>query len=54
MNQSPNNTWHGVPRAEIRWHPTVVPERCVGCGPCTTSCGRGVYAFDYAANPLCR
>ena len=42
--------WHGIPREEIDWHPTVVDERCIGCGLCTTSCGRGVYAFDYERN----
>ena len=45
-----NNQWHGVPRAEIQWHPTVIADRCVGCGLCVTSCGRGVYAFDYEQN----
>jgi NAD-dependent dihydropyrimidine dehydrogenase PreA subunit len=45
-----NNAWHGIPREEIDWYPTVVAERCVGCGLCATSCGRGVYAFDYEAN----
>ena len=45
-----NGNWHGVPRQEIEWSPTVITDRCVGCGLCTTSCGRGVYAFDYAAN----
>lgn len=43
-------TWHDVPRHEIDWHPTVVADRCVGCGLCATSCGRGVYAFDYEQN----
>jgi NAD-dependent dihydropyrimidine dehydrogenase PreA subunit len=45
-----NNQWHGVPRAEIQWQPTVITDRCVGCGLCATSCGRGVYAFDYESN----
>ncbi|RMF00980.1 MAG: hypothetical protein D6768_11670 [Chloroflexi bacterium] len=50
--------WHGVPREEIDWHPTVVAERCMGCGLCVTSCGRNVFAFNYetkkavVANPL--
>lgn len=42
--------WHGIPRDEITWHPTVVADRCAGCGLCVTSCGRGVYAFDYEQN----
>jgi len=42
--------WHGIPREEIDWHPTVVAERCVGCGLCVTSCGRQVFAFDYLGN----
>jgi NAD-dependent dihydropyrimidine dehydrogenase PreA subunit len=37
-------------REQINWHPTIVPERCVECGLCATSCGRNVYAFDYEAN----
>ena len=45
-----NNLWHAIPRAEIAWFPTVVADRCVGCGLCATSCGRNVYAFDYEAN----
>jgi NAD-dependent dihydropyrimidine dehydrogenase PreA subunit/DNA-binding transcriptional ArsR family regulator len=42
-----NLQWQGVPRAEIEWYPTVVADRCIGCGLCVTSCGRGVYSFDY-------
>lgn len=44
------NVWHGIPREQIAWRPTIVEDRCAGCGLCVTSCGRGVYAFDYAAN----
>ena len=51
MSNTPNtNQWHGIPREQIDWHPTVVPERCIGCGICATSCNKGVYAFDYEAN----
>lgn len=44
-----NDTWHGVPRQEIHWNPRVIAERCIGCGMCVTSCGKGVYGFDYEA-----
>jgi NAD-dependent dihydropyrimidine dehydrogenase PreA subunit len=47
MSTGQSDFWHGVPRSEIAWNPTVVAERCAGCGLCVTSCGRGVYAFDY-------
>ena len=50
MTGSQNDSWHGIPRGDISWHPCVVAERCVGCGMCVTSCGRGVYAFDYERN----
>ena len=49
-NTNNNGAWHGIPREEIEWYPTVVADRCIGCGLCATSCGRGVYAFDYEAN----
>jgi len=44
------NTWHDIPREQIVWHPTVIAERCTGCGLCVTSCGKNVYSFDYQAN----
>jgi NAD-dependent dihydropyrimidine dehydrogenase PreA subunit len=51
MSDSKNdNLWHGIPREEIQWHPTIIVERCMGCGLCVTSCGRNVYAFNYEAN----
>lgn len=49
-NTNNNGAWHGIPREQIDWHPTVIADRCIGCGLCATSCGRGVFAFDYEAN----
>ncbi len=49
-NTSLVKPWHGIPREEIHWNPTVVNERCIGCGLCATSCGRKVYQFDYDHN----
>ena len=43
-------TWHGIPRGEISWHPTIEPELCIGCGICVLGCGPGVYKFDYEKN----
>jgi ferredoxin len=45
-DQKNTNQWHGIPRQEIQWYPTIVAERCIGCGLCVTSCGKNVYAFD--------
>jgi CDP-4-dehydro-6-deoxyglucose reductase len=42
-----DQTWHGVPRGEIDWHPTVIEDLCMGCGLCVTGCGRQVYGYDY-------
>jgi CDP-4-dehydro-6-deoxyglucose reductase len=39
--------WHGVPRDEITWFPTVVEDACIGCGTCVTGCSRLVYRYDY-------
>jgi len=39
--------WHGIPREKIKWHPTVDGSKCIGCGLCVTSCGRGVYRFNF-------
>ena len=42
--------WHGVPREEIEWHPTVEKELCIGCGLCVLGCEANVYAFDFNEN----
>ena len=39
--------WHGIDRKTINWHPVINESKCIGCGMCATTCGRGVYKFDY-------
>ena len=39
--------WHGIDRNSIDWHPVIDESKCIGCGMCATTCGRGVYKFDY-------
>jgi NAD-dependent dihydropyrimidine dehydrogenase PreA subunit len=39
--------WHGIPRNEIDWHPVVDEKKCIGCGLCFLTCGKGVYQFDW-------
>jgi CDP-4-dehydro-6-deoxyglucose reductase len=41
--------WHGVPRQEITWQPSIEPDLCNGCGLCVTGCGRSVFRYDYDA-----
>ena len=36
-------TWHGIPREEVPWLPSVDAEACIGCQLCYVTCGRGVY-----------
>ncbi len=49
-NKSSKKTWHGIPREEIQWHPTVDPDMCIGCGICVLGCGPKVYEFDFNEN----
>ena len=39
-------TWHGVPRQDIPWYPTVDADACIGCELCFVTCGREVYDID--------
>ncbi len=39
--------WHGIPREQINWHPTVDEDRCIGCATCVTGCNRLVYRYDF-------
>jgi len=46
-NQKQFDKWHGIERKKIDWYPVIDESKCIGCGMCATSCGRGVYKFDY-------
>lgn len=41
-----NQIWHGVPRKEISWFPTINKNACIGCDLCYLTCGREVYERD--------
>jgi NAD-dependent dihydropyrimidine dehydrogenase PreA subunit len=43
MTDVKTKTWHGIPRDDIPWMPTVDAEACIGCQLCYVTCGRGVY-----------
>jgi len=43
-----SNVWHGIPRAEVLWLPTVNLELCSGCQSCKEACPGDVYDWDGA------
>ncbi len=47
MDKKKFSEWHGIEREKIDWHPEVDEDKCVGCGLCVTTCGRGVYKYDF-------
>jgi NAD-dependent dihydropyrimidine dehydrogenase PreA subunit len=36
-------TWHGIPRNKIPWHPTIDYNKCKNCGKCIEYCTLGTY-----------
>ncbi len=38
--------WHGVPRKNIPWFPTIDAEKCIGCELCYVTCGREVFEIN--------
>jgi len=51
-----NDSWHGIPRKDIPWFPTVDADACIGCTLCFLTCGRAVYEMQdnksVAVNPF--
>jgi formate hydrogenlyase subunit 6/NADH:ubiquinone oxidoreductase subunit I len=47
MENEDFSKWHGIPRRKIDWRPVIDKSKCIGCGLCVTTCGRGVYKYDY-------
>ena len=41
-----SQVWHGIPRKEVSWFPTIVKEKCIGCELCYLSCGRFVFKIE--------
>lgn len=49
--------WHGYPREQIPWFPTLSETLCSNCGACLDTCAREVYERDedgkvYVAEPF--
>jgi NAD-dependent dihydropyrimidine dehydrogenase PreA subunit len=42
----PEETWHGIPRSQIHWYPTIDYEKCVTCGKCVEYCTLGAFEFE--------
>ena len=42
--------WKEITREEIKWYPIIDEKKCLGCGMCVTTCGRGVFEFDFKKN----
>lgn len=39
-------TYEGVPRNKIPWHPTINYEKCITCGKCVDFCSLGVFELE--------
>jgi len=39
-------TYRGIPRSKIPWHPTIDYEKCISCGKCADYCTLGVYELE--------
>jgi NAD-dependent dihydropyrimidine dehydrogenase PreA subunit len=46
MKMAKDKTWHGIPREEVPWYPTVDADTCIGCTLCYATCGRLVYEMQ--------
>jgi NAD-dependent dihydropyrimidine dehydrogenase PreA subunit len=38
-----HTTWHGIPRYQVPWFPTIAEDLCDGCGRCVEFCSHSVF-----------
>ena len=38
--------WHGIPRKNIPWYPTIDYKKCITCGKCVDFCHMKVFATE--------
>ena len=38
--------WHGIPRKQIPWYPSIDYDKCISCGKCVEYCTLGTYEFE--------
>ncbi|MFC1754957.1 ferredoxin family protein [Thermoproteota archaeon] len=50
MDDKKFSEWHGIKREKIKWNPEIDEDKYVGYGLCVTTCGRGIYKFDFRTN----
>jgi NAD-dependent dihydropyrimidine dehydrogenase PreA subunit len=41
-----DEAWHGIPRKNIPWYPTINYEKCISCGKCVDFCHMKVFATE--------
>ena len=46
MTQKSSETWNGIPREKINWHPTIDYKKCNRCLSCFRKCTHGVYSLS--------
>ncbi len=42
--------WWNLDRKKINWYPLIDESKCVECGVCVVTCGRGVFEYDETEN----
>jgi len=46
MTDSKSKNYHGIPRDQIDWFPSIDEARCVSCLACVSFCKNNVYAEE--------